>query len=178
MQTQPIRYGDIKTFWAKYLNNPYKKLSGFYNLTQQECEEDNQDNNLILPCFDYTYPMLIKLFKSLDNRIPIYKSGTTNKADPTAYTKGKITFKYGDQEYTITTTNCWGTEFTLYQKQGIKEIQLGGIYLDTDNGGSLHPRKEWDWKYLPIIRHCVNTNPIIEPSDSEMDPMGSLSDYE
>jgi hypothetical protein len=63
-----------------------------------------------------TVPYYTNMVEALLDRVPIYKSGTYNNADPTHYEKGSLEVAVGNQRYLIETNDVtWGIEIHIYR---------------------------------------------------------------
>lgn len=131
----------------------------------------------------------INLVRNMIERIPIVEEGTCNPQDPTAYSKGEITFGgTAPWKYRIEITNFWGTQINIYQVavgKYPKEALVADLYLEL-YGYSKYELYVWKrfkgmWKLISLLNKIHE--PIKHPEDDPdyeyfEDPMGCLADYE
>ena len=99
-----------------------------------------------------THPAVVKMFQQLGYEMSEHhqmENGVFNKADPTAYSKGKMDFTYnGRTKYCLKYVDCtWGIEFTVYVYEPheawdgnnnntflkyFHKKEIGGFYLTQD----------------------------------------------
>lgn len=138
----------------------------------------------------------------IDN-IPVKKSGTYNRQDPTHFEKGDSEFTYKGVSYLVSFNNCgWGIDLTIskYSYPDLKwgKIDICEIYLTTERNFI-----DGKWKNVDIIiprqkgfKGCLKLlalgfPEILKPgfkslreqeyeryATCEDDPMGCLADYE
>jgi len=128
-----------------------------------------------------THPSIVNLINETLTRVPETSSGTYNRADPTAYSKGSIDTTFKGMPITLAYHDCtWGNELRIYRDNKV----IGAFYLTWDQlykGGiqeSVIPRQ----KTRGLLKLLFLLNKELEPfiSDHEYyddDPMGCLSDY-
>jgi len=131
------------------------------------------------------HPSLVTLIENTLERIPETSSGTYNKADPTAFSKGSIDTKYNGMPIILAYHDCtWGNELRIYRDN---LVLIGSFYLTWDQ---THNGKHWvtttsvipRQKTKGLIKLLFMLNKQLEPviPDNEYwedDPMGCLSDY-
>lgn len=125
-----------------------------------------------------THPSVIKLIEEVINFIPVVKSGTYNKTDPTHFEYGYLELRYGMavQYYDVT----WGITFKMvFDKKREQELYLCrdekesiAIFRDSWNKRGILLLKD----QLATIKELGTDKSIIE--DCSEDPYGCLADYE
>ena len=135
-----------------------------------------------------THPSVITLINYILSCIPETFSGTYNRADPTAWSKGHLIIITPDSNYLLEYHDCtWGNTLRI-SKNG---DELGSFYLGWDDVGlmkdgkrinqeSVTPRQDTPGLFKLIFQLKPLLEPIPEPvcdDDCYDDPMGCISDY-
>jgi len=85
-----------------------------------------------------THPSLVKLVDDIIERIPETASGTYNRQDPTAWSKGSLDTDYKGTPINLSYHDCtWGIELRI----SIRNKTLGEFYLTWDQE---YNGKGWD----------------------------------
>lgn len=124
-----------------------------------------------------THPVAIKLIRGVIDRIPIYKTGTYNRADPTHFEKGEHDMEFENDWIQIETHDCtWGVTLRIKSCQGPEKE----IYLDRGCFGGkdeLIPRESWKPGDLLYLRRLLPHLPELEIEDDDhywVDPAGGI----
>lgn len=128
------------------------------------------------------HPSVCNLIGFVLSCIPETSSGTYNRADPTAWSKGSITLTFQEEPYTLHYNDCtWGNTLIIIKGR----IELGRFYFGWD-------RRHRDGKWMTqesvtprqdtkgLLKLLFQLKPLLEPVPEPEyfdDPMGCPSDY-
>lgn len=135
---------------------------------------------------EITHPLVIKILDELEARIPESSSGTYNKQDPTACSKGHDIFKFLNTRIKIQYYDCtWGREFYiyiwLYTKDKSKWELVSNWYYShkcsSSDIPSLIKRDKWYRYTYRLIKHYIRITKEIDHNYYDDCPHGYPADY-